>query len=353
MSKVTINDIARESHVSVGTVYRAVNNSGRISQETRKRVLETVERLGYKANSIARGLALRSKFNILVIMPRTPEFFWNDVMKGTRRAAAELSEFGVQVIEFFHKDGISDGKSIMEVIAEQNIDAIAMSIVSFNDCGNVLLYASDKKIPIAIYNDDTVSRDRLFFYGPDNCLAGQMAAELMYKFSGRNGICCTISRADFGAENAAGIDREKSFQDYLAQQCTDMQFIKTYRCALGETPLVIRQILKDYPEMTGLYFTDFGQLINNFKFFSEFKKKYVIIGHEYSEEYRDALRDGTITALLSEEKICQGYYPITILYQYLMTGEKPARDSFYSNINIIISTNADCLNYSNYGCGYE
>ena len=45
----TIYDIAAHLGVSTGTVNRALNNKGRISEDTRKRVLAAAEELGYKA----------------------------------------------------------------------------------------------------------------------------------------------------------------------------------------------------------------------------------------------------------------------------------------------------------------
>ena len=54
--KVTIYDIAREAGVSVGTVNRALGGKTRIRPETKQTVLDTAERLGYRANSAAQGL---------------------------------------------------------------------------------------------------------------------------------------------------------------------------------------------------------------------------------------------------------------------------------------------------------
>lgn len=355
MAKVTINDVAREANVSVGTVYRAVNNTGRISKETRMRVLEMVERLGYKANSIARGLALRSKFNILVIMPRLPDIFWNDVMIGTRRAESELSEFGVQIIEFYHDYGKTGSKTVMDVISGQKVDAIAMSVVNFSDSEKVLSYAIENKIPVAVFNEDTVWHERLFFYGPDNHLAGRMAAELMYKFCRPEGTYCIItskSNLPAGKEDT-NANREKSFLEYMGQYAQNLRSIGTFRCTTDESPLAIRQIIKDNPEIDGFYFVTFNILYRNYQLLGKLKKKYVVIGHEYNEVFRDALQDGTITALLSQEKVCQGYYPVIMLYNYLMTGEIPSQDTYYSNINIIIGSNVNCLHQNKYGCGYE
>ncbi|MHB1415825.1 MAG: LacI family DNA-binding transcriptional regulator [Chloroflexota bacterium] len=54
---VYIKDVAREAGVSVATVSRVVANTGYpVRPETRRRVLEAVERLGYRPNSLARSL---------------------------------------------------------------------------------------------------------------------------------------------------------------------------------------------------------------------------------------------------------------------------------------------------------
>ncbi len=352
MAKVTIHDVAREANVSIGTVYRAVNNSGRINEYTRQRVLDTVERLGYKANTVARGLALRNKFNILVIMPQVPEFFWHDVIKGVRRAAQELSEYGVKIIEFYHRLGRVNNQTLMEFIAERKIDAIAMAIVNLDDSGQVLKYAADRQIPVAVLNEDTVSRDRLFFYGPDNHLAGRLAAELMYKFCGSGGSCCIVSSP--GVYGGSTISyRQEGFMEYMDSVRNNFHFHGVFRCSIGESELAVGQILAEHPEIKGYYFDQNTSLNRTHRQFAEQPNKPVVIGHEYSVELEPYLKNGTLTALLVQEKVCQGYHPVKMLYQHLVSGEPTARDHYYSNINIVVASNTSCLHYENNGCGYE
>ena len=53
---ITTNDIAKICQVSRTTVLRALNNQGRISEETKERILKTAKELGYRPDLLARGL---------------------------------------------------------------------------------------------------------------------------------------------------------------------------------------------------------------------------------------------------------------------------------------------------------
>ena len=52
---VTVNEIAEKCGVSRTTVLRALNNQSRVSDATRKKILETAKELGYRPNLLARS----------------------------------------------------------------------------------------------------------------------------------------------------------------------------------------------------------------------------------------------------------------------------------------------------------
>ena len=85
--RVNIADVAREAGVSVQTVSRALNNKGEISQETRERVLETVERLGYRPNTLARGLVTQKTSTLGLVVPDIANPFFSEVARGAEDAA--------------------------------------------------------------------------------------------------------------------------------------------------------------------------------------------------------------------------------------------------------------------------
>ena len=67
--KLTIDDIARELQISKTTVSRAISGKGRISQETRERVLKYIKENNYRPSAIAKGLAQSKTFNVCFVMP--------------------------------------------------------------------------------------------------------------------------------------------------------------------------------------------------------------------------------------------------------------------------------------------
>lgn len=69
MPKVGIKDIAAEAGVSIATVSNAFRNPGRVSDGTRRRVLEAARRVGYTPNRLGVSLRTARSGNIVVIIP--------------------------------------------------------------------------------------------------------------------------------------------------------------------------------------------------------------------------------------------------------------------------------------------
>lgn len=52
----SIQEVAKRAGVGVGTVSRVINNSGYVSESTRKKVEDVIKDLEYKPNELARNL---------------------------------------------------------------------------------------------------------------------------------------------------------------------------------------------------------------------------------------------------------------------------------------------------------
>ncbi|MFC4737578.1 catabolite control protein A [Bacillus daqingensis] len=82
MNNVTIYDVAREAGVSMATVSRVVNGNPNVKPTTRKRVMEAIERLGYRPNAVARGLASKRTTTVGVIIPDISSIFFSELARG-------------------------------------------------------------------------------------------------------------------------------------------------------------------------------------------------------------------------------------------------------------------------------
>lgn len=66
---VTIADVAAHAGVGAGTVSRVLNDSPRVSETTRARVLAAIEALDYRPNPLARGLSRGRSQTLGVVVP--------------------------------------------------------------------------------------------------------------------------------------------------------------------------------------------------------------------------------------------------------------------------------------------
>ncbi|MCL6515597.1 substrate-binding domain-containing protein [Alicyclobacillus sp.] len=79
---VTIYDVAREAKVSMATVSRVLNGTAVVKEDTKRRVLDAIAKLGYRPNAVARGLASKKTRTIGVIVPDVSTAFVAEVVRG-------------------------------------------------------------------------------------------------------------------------------------------------------------------------------------------------------------------------------------------------------------------------------
>ncbi|WP_380704477.1 catabolite control protein A [Salinithrix halophila] len=79
---ITIYDVAREAGVSMATVSRVVNGNPNVKPVTRKKVLETIRRMGYRPNAVARGLASKKTTTVGVVIPDISYAFFAELTRG-------------------------------------------------------------------------------------------------------------------------------------------------------------------------------------------------------------------------------------------------------------------------------
>lgn len=99
--KITRRDVARRAGVAESTVSFVVNGRSRVAPETRQRVLDAIEELGYTPNTIARNLRARRSSFIGVIIPDFQNPLYGGIIKGIE---STVSSAGYSVVVMCHSD---------------------------------------------------------------------------------------------------------------------------------------------------------------------------------------------------------------------------------------------------------
>ncbi|MDN3295193.1 LacI family DNA-binding transcriptional regulator [Streptomyces ficellus] len=123
---VGIKDVARVAGVSVGTVSNVINRPDAVAEETRARVLSTIERLGYVRSESARQLrAGRSRILSLLVLDMANPFFV-DVASGAERAAREA---GLGVMLCNSAQSADEEAEYLGLFAEQRVRGVLITPV--------------------------------------------------------------------------------------------------------------------------------------------------------------------------------------------------------------------------------
>lgn len=78
---VSIRDVARIAGVSPATVSRVMNETARVDEEKRQRVMNAIQETGFKPNEVARSLFKKSSRIIGMIVPNIENPFFNELAK--------------------------------------------------------------------------------------------------------------------------------------------------------------------------------------------------------------------------------------------------------------------------------
>ena len=83
---VTIQDVAREAGVGVGTASRALSGNPHVADDTRAHVQSVAEQLGFRPSRIARAFSRGRTQTLEVLVPLVTQHFYVEVLRGIEEA---------------------------------------------------------------------------------------------------------------------------------------------------------------------------------------------------------------------------------------------------------------------------
>jgi LacI family transcriptional regulator len=124
---VTISDVARHAGVSSMTVSRVINESARVSPETRRRVEDAIAELGYVPSRLARGLIRKRTGTLAVIVPDVANPFFTLIVRGAEDVARRS---GYRVLLCDTRADLELEREVIEELIAHRVEGIVIAPVS-------------------------------------------------------------------------------------------------------------------------------------------------------------------------------------------------------------------------------
>ena len=207
MRQVSIKDIAQVAQVSHPTVSRALRNSPLVKPETAERIRLIADKMGYRANAVARGLVTRKSMTIGVVVTTIADPFIGEVVSGIEELA---NDHGYSVILANCNADPDREIRVVQAFQERRVDGI---LVTSSRVGSLYIpILSQSKVPIVLINNEHAGE---FVYSVmiDNIAASQLAVGHLIEL-GHQRIAYIGDRLGFQSDT----ERFTGFRQAMAEQ---------------------------------------------------------------------------------------------------------------------------------------
>lgn len=264
-----IKDVARRAGVSISTVSNVMNGSKTVSRELEKKVLESVEYLGYHANPIASGLRSSRSNTIGVIITSFQRVFFGQILKGIQDTVVKQ---GYMVSVFDSDNDFEKEKKYVRHFADSMVDGVILLSMA-DDCKdpeyiNMLenLGNHRKKIPV-VSLERGIGNANIDVVMSDNYLAGRSLMEHLLQQGHRQ-----IGHITGPVSMTMCRQRLSAYMDSLRETGVTPQdeWIQNGDFSPNSGYMCMRELLKQAPSLTAVFAANDQMAVGAMKAIKEF-----------------------------------------------------------------------------------
>ena len=149
---MNIYDISEKAGVSIATVSRVLNGNANVSEKTRKKVLDVMEKYGYKPNAFARGLGLNTMKTIGLLCTDSSDLYQAKAIYYIEKL---LHEEGYDSILCCSGFELEDKKNCLNILLDKKVDALILigsSFVYDKEEDNQYIVEAGTQVPVMLLN---------------------------------------------------------------------------------------------------------------------------------------------------------------------------------------------------------
>lgn len=151
---MTIYDISEKAGVSIATVSRVLNGSSNVSEKTKKKVLDVIDRYRYAPNAFARGLGLNTMKTIGIMCADSSDLY---LAKAIYHIERKLHESGYDSILCCTGYELETKITSMDLLITKKVDGLILVGSNFiyeSDADNKYVADAAAQVPVMLLNAD-------------------------------------------------------------------------------------------------------------------------------------------------------------------------------------------------------
>jgi DNA-binding LacI/PurR family transcriptional regulator len=204
-----IIDIAEALKLSPATISRALNNGSYVKAETKKRVLDMAEKLGYRRNLMASSLRSNKTNTIGLIVPRISMFFHAEVITTIQN---ELHKLGFNLIICQSNDSLQMEKELVNIMFSNRVDALIVACtLQTEDFSHFDVFVNNN-IPLVFYDRVPNQPYKATVVKGDDFRGGYLATQHLLELG-----CKKIAHLSGPLSSNLYIDRSTGYKKALTQ----------------------------------------------------------------------------------------------------------------------------------------
>jgi LacI family transcriptional regulator len=243
----TIKLVAKAAGVSTQTVSRVINDRPDVAPETRERIQQVIEELGYQPSALARSLIQQRSYTLGVVTAGLKFIGPSRTLNGITSKAEEMSY--TLLLQEFPRFDTENIEPLLQILLARHVDGIVWAVPQVGD-NHRWVDAILEKVPVPIVFLTMEYHPELTIVSYDNYLGGKMATEHLLE----QGYRC-IGHISGPLDWWESRQRKAGWQAALV--AAGIEPLETHcaegnwSSASGET--AFRQLLLQYPDMDAVF----------------------------------------------------------------------------------------------------
>lgn len=341
--RVTVKDVAAQAGVAISTVHLVLTGKPGVGDETRKRVLEIVEALDYRPNTVASSLK-RGVTRIAVLRPILTEgnlYYYGPIWDGVRAFFETVRDFKLKLVEILYEseDLVEVSTQAIERLSDEEKVAglIALGKIAPDAMADLRL-VSDQGIPIVLINSDTPEVGRVCCVQADNYLLGRMMGEIIFRQTPRGSgvlICAGDEYTPANAESVRGLEdylRDHDGKRALYKLHNDNDVRQLYHQTVRQL-----QTCDDIGSCCSVTARGSVQLARALVHTGK-AGLLPAIGTDVFQQNIESLKKGIFTNLVFKNPFQQGWIAAEKIFDYVIRNHHPEREVFYVKSEMILQS---------------